>query len=114
MRSEIISPALLSFIHGHPHLPLHSWYFVAGVTLSVLNRADEIILVFKHAIEGGGHSTPTVTRPGHGEQLMIARRMREALLKAAPIGGLPKVRKPFMIRRWFVSFTTDAGNADDQ
>lgn len=29
--------------------------------------------------------------PGHDEKLKIARKMREALVKAAPIGGLPKV-----------------------
>ena len=30
-------------------------------------------------------------KPEHDEQLEIARKMREALVKAAPIGGLPKV-----------------------
>lgn len=86
---RIISPALLSFIHGHPKLPLHSWYFIAGVTLSVLNRPDEISSVFKYAIEKGGDRMEA--SPGHDEKMKIARKMREALVKAAPIGGLPKV-----------------------
>lgn len=86
---RIISPTLLSYIHGHPNLPLHSWYFIAGVTLSVLNRPDEISTVFKYAMEKGGDRIEA--SPGHDEKLKIARRMREALVKAAPIGGLPKV-----------------------
>ena len=86
---RIISPTLLSYLQGHPLLPGHTWYFIAGVTLSVINRPDEIPTVFKYALEKGGGSTPT--KPSHDEQLKIARRMREALIKAAPIGGLPKV-----------------------
>lgn len=86
---SIITPALLSTLRGLPHLPRHSWYFVTGVTLSVLNLPHEIPGVFKYAIEKGPGSSDT--KLGHEEQLEIARKMREALLKAAPIGGLPKV-----------------------
>ena len=84
-----VTPALLSSIRGHPQLPHHSWYFIAGVTLSVLNRPDEIANVFKHALETG--SGRTDTKPEYDEQLQMARKLREALVKAAPIGGLPKV-----------------------
>ncbi|KAL9120509.1 MAG: hypothetical protein Q9187_002933 [Circinaria calcarea] len=85
---SLVTPALLTLIRGQPQLPAHSWYFIAGVTLSVLNRPDEIAKVFKHAIEGGPGSLEK--KPEPEEQLQIARRMREALVKAAPIGGLPK------------------------
>ena len=86
---SFLTPALLSSIRGQPQLPYHSWYFIAGVTLSVLNRPDEIARVFSHALETGpGH---TNRKPEHDEQLQMARKMREALVKAAPIGGLPKV-----------------------
>lgn len=84
----LVTPALLSAIRGHPQLPHHSWYFIAGVTLSVLNRSDEIASVFKYALDNG--AGPTDTKPDHDEQLQIARKMREAIIKAAPIGGLPK------------------------
>jgi len=57
--------------------------------LSVLNRPDEIPIVFDYAIERGGGSSDA--KPEHAERLEIARKMREALVKAAPIGGLPKV-----------------------
>ncbi|CAD6592504.1 MAG: hypothetical protein ASARMPREDX12_006159 [Alectoria sarmentosa] len=84
----VITPALLSSVREQPHLPRHAWYFLTGATLSVLNMPHEIPTVFKHAIEKGAGSCDT--KPGHEEQLEIARKMREALVKAAPIGGLPK------------------------
>ena len=87
---SLLTPALLSAIRGQPHLPSHAWYFVAGVALSVLNRPDDIADVFKHALEKGPARVDA--KPGHDEQLVIARKMREALVKAAAIGGLPKVR----------------------
>lgn len=86
---SVVTPALLKSIRGQPQLPAHSWYFIAGVTLSVLNRPDEIAKIFKHAIEEGPGSLQK--KPEPEEQLKIARRMREALVKAAPIGGLPRV-----------------------
>lgn len=86
---SIVTPALLSSIRGQPQLPHHSWYFIAGVTLSVLNRPNEIADVFKCAMETGPGNVSI--KPEHDEQLRIARKMREALVKAAPIGGLPKV-----------------------
>ena len=87
---RIVSPSLLSYLRGHPQLPPHSWYFIAGVTLSVINRPEEIPLVLEHALENGGAKEGRI--PQHEEQMMIARKMREGLVKAAVIGGLPKVQ----------------------
>ncbi|KAI9761745.1 MAG: hypothetical protein M4579_000839 [Chaenotheca gracillima] len=92
----IITPALLSSIRSQPQLPKHTWYFIAGVTLSVINRPDEIPKVFNQAINPGNSipdtnsSSHSSSLLGHDEQLRIARRMREALIKMAPIAGLPK------------------------
>lgn len=85
----IITPSLLASIRGHPQLPKHSWYFIAGVTLSVINRPDEIPKVFKFAIEHGVGPTENI-KPAHPEQLQIARKLREGLIKSAAIVGLPK------------------------
>ena len=85
----VVTPSLLARIRTHPELPNHAWYFIAGVTLSVLNRPDEIATVFRYALEKGPERAER--KPGQAEQLQMARRMREALVKAAPIGGLPKV-----------------------
>ena len=87
--NKILSPTLLSYFQSHPRLPSGSWYFIASVTLSVLNRPDEIPAVFRYALEKGGQKASI--KPSHAEQLKIARQIREALVKTAPIGGLPKV-----------------------
>lgn len=84
----IATPTLLSWIRGHPQLPLHSWYFITGVTLSVLNRPEEIPKVFQYALDKGAGRAEV--KPQHEEQLQMARKMREALVKTAAIGGLPK------------------------
>ncbi|KAI4247764.1 MAG: hypothetical protein L6R40_001350 [Gallowayella cf. fulva] len=74
--------SLLSSIRLTPHLPPQSWYLIAGVALSTLNKPDEIPHVFHYAMEKDAGSTET--------PINIARRMREALVKASAIGGLPK------------------------
>ena len=92
MPTAVITPALLAALRSHPQLPRHSWYFVAGVTLSALNRPDEIPSVFTYAIEHGIDGAAAATRPPeHDERLVIARKLREGLVKSAAIVGLPKV-----------------------
>ena len=59
------------------------------MALNALNLSNEIPTVFTHAIDTGGGSLDI--NPGHDEKLEIARKMREALVKAAAICGLPKV-----------------------
>lgn len=81
--SRKLLPSFLPSLRLTPNLPPQSWYLIAGVTLSTLNRPDDIPHVFQYAIEQDGGSAES--------QLAIARRLREALVKAAPIGGLPKV-----------------------
>jgi hypothetical protein len=85
---SIITPTLLSTVRSYLHLPHHTWYFIAATALSVLNRPDEITAVYKHVIDHGPGATDC--KPAHEEQLKISRRMREALVKAGAIGGLPK------------------------
>jgi hypothetical protein len=85
----IITPSLLSSIRIHPYLPRNTWYFIAATTLSLLNRPDEIPTVYRHAIDNGGDYFDI--RPSEDEQRKISRRMREALVKASAVGGVPKV-----------------------
>jgi len=86
----VVTPSFLSSIRGHPQLPRQSWYFIAGVTLSVLNRPDEIPKLFTFALDNGVDPA-TNARLAHTEQLQVARRLREGLVKSAAIVGLPKV-----------------------
>ena len=85
----IVTPVLLSSIRKHPNLPAHTWYLVAATTLSAINRPDEIPSVFRHALDKGPADMDLA--PGRDERLMITRRMREALIKASAVGGVPKV-----------------------
>ncbi|KLU91427.1 hypothetical protein MAPG_09947 [Magnaporthiopsis poae ATCC 64411] len=90
----IITPSLLATIRKQPNLPRNTWYFVTATTLTVLNRPDEIPAVFKHALEApDAGSSPG---PSPEEQLSISRRIREALVKTAAIGGLPKTINALM------------------
>lgn len=86
----IITPALLSSLRRHPHLPRNTWPLIAATALSALNRPDEIPKVYTHVLEHG--LGPQDAEPGAEEQLSISRRVREALVKSASISGLPKVR----------------------
>ncbi|KAF7546421.1 hypothetical protein G7046_g9309 [Stylonectria norvegica] len=86
--TPIITPALLATIRKQPNLPRNSWYFITATTLSILNRPDELPKVFRHAIENGADGTDMA--PGPDEQMGISRRVREALIKASAVGGMPK------------------------
>ncbi|KAK3997638.1 hypothetical protein QBC44DRAFT_315274 [Cladorrhinum sp. PSN332] len=85
----IVTPALLSSIRSHPNLPAHTWYCIAATTLSQLNRPDEIPKVYQYALQNGA-GRADVGVPGQNEKLRISRRIREALVKAAAVGGVPK------------------------
>lgn len=84
-----MTPPFLSSLRTDVGLPPNTWYIIAATTLSILNRPDQIPYVFKHAINSG--SEESNVKLHSAEQLKIARRMREALVKASAIGGLPKV-----------------------
>ncbi|CCT72340.1 uncharacterized protein FFB20_12246 [Fusarium fujikuroi] len=85
----ILTPTLLAAIRKQPNLPRDTWYFVTATTLSALNRPDELPEVFKNAI-GEGSETTGNGIPSRDDQLRISRRLREALLKASAVGGMPK------------------------
>jgi hypothetical protein len=85
---SVATPSLLSTIRKYPRLPNNTWYLLAATALSTLNRPDEIPKVFSHALEFGGGAKDQ--KPTEDEQLQIARRTREALVKSAAIIGLPK------------------------
>ncbi|KAK4241126.1 hypothetical protein C8A03DRAFT_41424 [Achaetomium macrosporum] len=84
----IVTPSLLSSIRSHPNLPGHTWYLITATTLSQLNRPDEIPKVYLYALRHGAGPADSVASVD--EQLRISRRMREALIKAAAVGGVPR------------------------
>ena len=78
--AAVVTSSLLSTLKSIPHLPNGTWYIVASTTLSTLNRPDQIGNVFTSSIENQSQE----------QQLSIARRTREALIKSSAIIGLPK------------------------
>jgi hypothetical protein len=78
----IVTPTLLASLRSYPHLPGNTWYLLVATTLAQLNRPDEIPKVYQHALRYAQDQE---------EKLRITRRTREALIKAAPVGGVPKV-----------------------
>ncbi|OQV06736.1 hypothetical protein CLAIMM_11267 [Cladophialophora immunda] len=82
-----MNPALWHSLRTSQRLPSQSWYFIAATTLAVLNRPDEIPRVFRHAID---HCRLDNNGTDRAAELTIARRMREALVKASAVGGLAK------------------------
>lgn len=93
--TPILTPALIAAIRKQPNLPRNTWYFVAAATLSALNRPDEMPTIFSDAVKvypdaqkGSAGITDTLAKE---EQLNIATRLREALIKASAVGGIPKV-----------------------
>ncbi|OJD35693.1 carboxymuconolactone decarboxylase [Diplodia corticola] len=92
----VLTPALLHSLRTHPQLPKHVWYYVAGVTLSALNRPDEVPALLTYALENGADACAPAAKgvsesSQRADQLYVARRMREGLLKSAAIVGVPKV-----------------------
>ncbi|EWZ46798.1 AhpD-like protein [Fusarium oxysporum f. sp. albedinis] len=85
----ILTPTLLAAIRKQPNLPRNTWYFITATTLSALNRPEELPEVFKNAT-GEGSDTTGNGVPSRDDQLRISRRLREALLKASAVGGMPK------------------------
>ena len=97
----ICTPSFLHSLRRHPNLPVHAWYIVAGVTLSGLNRPDELDRVLHHALEQNpsprahpaalsAPAPPAKSPLPAADQLQVARKLREALVRAAAIYGLPK------------------------
>lgn len=87
-----VTPRLLGTLRSQPGLPDDVWYTIVATTLCVLNRPDEIQAIYTHAVAAdAGANAVADPVADHGRQLRIARRLREALLKASAIGGLPKV-----------------------
>ncbi|KAK4104799.1 hypothetical protein N658DRAFT_418033 [Parathielavia hyrcaniae] len=82
----IVTSADLSSIRSRPQLPANTWYLIASVTLSQLNRLDEVSKVYQHALRHG----PDGTVPSQDEKLRVSRRIREALIKAVAISGVPR------------------------
>ncbi|KAM0354152.1 hypothetical protein ACHAPU_001187 [Fusarium lateritium] len=87
--TPILTPTLLAAIRNQPNLPRNSWYFITATTLSAINRPDEVPNVLKNIIEESLDASDN-SISGRNEQLHITRRIREALVKASAVAGMPR------------------------
>lgn len=98
MWPSIMNASLLNGLRSQAHLPPQTWYYVAAVTLSTLNRPHEIPSVLRSALEHAAnapsqHPGDMTSLPGHtthDRKLFVARRIREGLVKSTAVVGLPK------------------------
>lgn len=86
---SLLTTEVMHALRTKSNLPANTWYYVAGSTLSTLNRPDEAARVLEHVLNHGPGSESA--RPSVETQLMMARKMREAMVKLTAITGLPKV-----------------------
>lgn len=78
--SNFITPAILNRIKSCPGLPDDCWYLISGAALCALNRPETVPELLQHILSGDAK-----------EDQRVIRRLREALIKVAPIAGIPKV-----------------------
>ncbi len=64
-------------------------FFTATKNSVIWIRPSRIPTVYKHAIDHGADAGDS--KSTHEEQLKISRRMREAVVNAGRVGGLPNV-----------------------
>lgn len=76
----ILTTARLAQLAATPLLG-SSWYYVAAATFSVCNQPEEVPRIFDYMMD---------RTEGLEPQFQVAQKMREALLKSAALGGLPK------------------------
>jgi len=102
--SPIATFPFLKSLHHHPNLPKHTFYFIASVAFSIINRPEEIPRVWEYTVQEAAvpgsereeyvarELVGAVTPHGNRESaLTIHRKLREAILKSVAIGGMPKV-----------------------
>lgn len=71
------------------------WYIIAAVAYGSSNRPEGIPLVFKHVLadlKKAQAEQQTPAEAAHKEQLLLARRVRESILKGGLLCGYSRVR----------------------
>ncbi|KAI1791489.1 hypothetical protein LXA43DRAFT_417851 [Ganoderma leucocontextum] len=96
--ADLASPDFLSTLKAAyppdtPNTSSHLWAVIAAVAFSASNVSEAVPLVFKYALEDLVQSqTQAGTRQdaAHDEQLVLARKVREAVLQSGLLSGMPR------------------------
>ena len=83
-------------LRGSDAVLQNPWYIVATVAYASSNRPEGVPTIFQHVLADlkqtqVEHQTPS--EAAHKEQLLLARRIRESLLKGGLLCGYSRVRR---------------------
>lgn len=85
---------LRDVVRGTSSVLRNPWYIVAAVVYGSSNRPEGIPLVFQHVLNDLKQAQAEEQKPAEAaqqEQLLLARRMREAILKGGLLCGYSRV-----------------------
>lgn len=93
-RLKLLYP-LRNALHGTEAVIHNPWYIVATVAYGSSNRPEGVPLVFQHVLadlKKAQAEQQTPAEAAHKEQLLLARRVRESILKGGLLCGYSRVR----------------------
>ena len=82
-------------LQGSEAVLKNPWYIIAAVGFTASNRPEAVPLVFLSVLDDLKKAQQTQgveTSAAHAEQLLLARRVREGILKGGLLGGASRVR----------------------
>lgn len=86
--ASILTPARIKTLSSFSLLQ-NNWYYLAAATLSVCNAPSEVPVLFEYIIKN-------IPADDKHAQFESAQKIREAILKSAALGGLPKAINSLM------------------
>ncbi|PIL30667.1 hypothetical protein GSI_07369 [Ganoderma sinense ZZ0214-1] len=90
---EFLSTLKAAFPPGSPDSPSHLWALIAVVSFSASNVTEAVPVVFKYALDDlvqAQMQAGTSQDVAHAEQLVLARKFRESVLRAGLLCGVPR------------------------
>ena len=95
---EFLSTLKAAFPPGTLNSPSYLWALIAVVSFCASNIAEAVPLVFGYALDDLVQTQTQAGMPqdaAHAEQLVLARKIRETLLRAGLLCGMPRVSTLF-------------------
>ncbi|KAI0806830.1 hypothetical protein C8Q74DRAFT_1188908 [Fomes fomentarius] len=87
---DFLSSIKSLFPPASPQTPTHLWPVIAAVSFSASNLPEAVPLVFKQALDDLVRTQQTAGQTDHDEQLVLARKIREAVLQSGFLSGIPR------------------------
>ena len=91
---EFLSTLKSAFPPAAPNTLSYLWAMIAVVSFSASNIIEAVPLVFKYVLDDLIQAQTLAGTPqdaAHVEQLVLARKIREAILRAGLLCGMPRV-----------------------